>query len=126
MYSRDEVIRLAEFESYFHSAVYSDYVRNMPSTKLDVIKKAFERATGETIKDKLSCGICQLNFFRRAGKLYYESRDYYAKVDKEEQDAKDEAYKKELLKKRMARARAARKNKKEAEAMNEQHTLTQS
>ena len=78
MFTEEQIKELGQYETYFESAVIADYVRNIPSDKLAKILKIWEEASGEITKGKLTCGVCQLTFFKKVGKHYFKDKKYYA------------------------------------------------
>lgn len=74
MFDKKQIEALAPYESYFESAVIANYVRNIPADKISVIKNIWETASGEKVKEKLTCGACLLNFMKRVGQNYYKDK----------------------------------------------------
>ena len=74
MFNKKQIETLAPFESYFESATIANYVRNIPGDKISIIKQTWEEASGEKVKDKISCGACLLNFMKRVGQNYYKDK----------------------------------------------------
>ena len=83
MLSREQIERLKPYEEYFTSAVVANYIRNVPADKLDVIRTIWEEAGGEKKNGKMTCGVCQLNFFRKVGKQYFQDKKAYVREDAE-------------------------------------------
>lgn len=74
MFDKKQIEALAPYESYFESAVIANYVRNIPADKISVIKTIWETASGEKVKEKLTCGACLLSFMKRVGSNYYKDK----------------------------------------------------
>ena len=74
MFNKEQIKELAPYESYFESATIANYVRNIPGDKLATIKEIWEKASGEKVKEKLTCGVCLLNFIKRVGQNYYQDK----------------------------------------------------
>lgn len=74
MFDKKQIEVLAQFESYFESAVIANYVRNIPADKIQIVKEIWEKASGEKVKEKLTCGACLLNFMKRVGSNYYKDK----------------------------------------------------
>lgn len=74
MFNKKQIETLAPFESYFESATIANYVRNIPGDKISIIKQTWEEASGEKVKEKLTCGACMLNFIKRVGQNYYKDK----------------------------------------------------
>ena len=74
MFDKKQIEALAPFESYFESATIANYVRNIPVDKIQTIKDIWEKASGEKVKEKLTCGACLLNFMKRVGQNYYKDK----------------------------------------------------
>lgn len=74
MFDKEQIKRLQPYEEYFESATVANYVRNIPQDKLNTIKATWEEASGEKIKEKMSCGVCLLNFIKRVGQNYYKDK----------------------------------------------------
>lgn len=83
MLSREQIDRLKPYEEYFTSAVVANYIRNIPADKLNAIRTIWEEAGGEKNVGKMTCGVCQLNFFRKVGKQYFQDRKAYNNEDAE-------------------------------------------
>lgn len=93
MFTKEQIETLKEFEPYFRSATVANYVRNIQANKLQIIIENWERASGEIIKERMSCGVCQLNFFKRVGKQYFEDKKQYqeeSRKEREETQAQEE------------------------------------
>jgi len=74
MFDKKQIETLAPYESYFESATIANYVRNIPADKIATIKEIWEKASGEKVKEKLTCGACLLNFMKRVGQNYYKDK----------------------------------------------------
>lgn len=74
MFNKKQIETLAPYEEYFESATIANYVRNIPGDKLQVIKQTWEEASGEKVREKLTCGACLLNFMKRVGQNYYKDK----------------------------------------------------
>ena len=67
---------LAKYEPWFHSAVYSDYMRALWKSDFDILIPIYEKWTGAKAKGNMTCPKCKLNFIRELGKLYYKNKEY--------------------------------------------------
>lgn len=74
MFNKDQIKALQPYEEYFESATIANYVRNIPGEKIAIIKQTWEEASGEKVKEKLTCGACLLNFMKRVGQNYYKDK----------------------------------------------------
>lgn len=74
MFNKEQIKALQPYEEYFESATIANYVRNIPSDKIQIIKDTWEKASGEKVKEKLTCGACLLNFMKRVGQNYYKDK----------------------------------------------------
>lgn len=74
MFNKDQIKALQPYEEYFESATIANYVRNIPGEKISIIKQTWEEASGEKVKEKLTCGACLLNFMKRVGQNYYKDK----------------------------------------------------
>lgn len=74
MFDKKQIEALAPYQSYFESATIANYVRNIPADKIAIIKDIWEKASGEKVKEKLTCGACLLNFMKRVGTHYYKDK----------------------------------------------------
>lgn len=74
MFDKKQIEALAPYESYFESATIANYVRNIPADKIAIIKDIWEKASGEKVKERLTCGACLLNFMKRVGQNYYKDK----------------------------------------------------
>lgn len=81
MFSREQIETLKPYEEYFESATVANYVRNIPGNKTLIIKETWEKASGEIIREKLTCGVCLLNFIKKVGQHYYKDKEKYRKED---------------------------------------------
>lgn len=74
MFNKEQIKALEPFEEHFESATVANYVRNIPGDKITVIKTIWEEASGEKVREKLTCGACLLNFMKRVGQNYYKDK----------------------------------------------------
>jgi hypothetical protein len=74
MFNKDQIKALQPYEEYLESATIANYVRNIPSDKIQIIKQTWEEASGEKVKERLTCGACLLNFMKRVGQNYYKDK----------------------------------------------------
>ena len=74
MFNKKQIETLAPYEEYFETATVANYIRNIPSDKLAIIKSTWEEASGEVVREKLTCGACLLNFMKRVGQNYYKDK----------------------------------------------------
>lgn len=70
---------LEHYESWFHSAIYSDYTRALWKSDFDVMLPIYVKWTGTTPNINYNCSKCKLNFVKRLGKLYYKYKEEYEK-----------------------------------------------
>lgn len=75
MFNKEQIEALQPYEEYFVSATVANYVRNIPGDKLAKIKSTWETASGEKVKEKLTCGACLLNFIKRVGQNYFKDKE---------------------------------------------------
>ena len=74
MFNKEQIKALEPYEEYFESATIANYVRNIPGEKITTIKEIWEKASGEQVREKLTCGACLLNFMKRVGQNYYNDK----------------------------------------------------
>lgn len=74
---------LDHYESWFHSAIYSDYTKALWKSDFDVMLPIYVKWTGTTPNINYNCSKCKLNFVKRLGKLYYKYKEDYEKQSKE-------------------------------------------
>lgn len=74
MFNKKQIETLAPYEEYFETATVANYIRNIPGDKLAIIKSTWEEASGEVVREKLTCGACLLNFMKRVGQNYYKDK----------------------------------------------------
>lgn len=74
---------LDHYESWFHSAIYSDYTRALWKSDFDVMLPIYVKWTGTTPNINYNCSKCKLNFVKRLGKLYYKYKEDYEKQSKQ-------------------------------------------
>lgn len=74
MFNKEQIKALQPYEEYFESATVANYVRNIPGDKITAIKTIWEEASGEKVKEKLTCGACLLTFMKRVGQNYYKDK----------------------------------------------------
>lgn len=70
---------LQKYESWFHSAIYSDYIRALWKSDFDVLIPIYEKWTNIKVDTNFSCGKCKLNLIKKLGKLYYKNKEEYEK-----------------------------------------------
>lgn len=74
MFNKKQIETLAPYEEYFETATVANYIRNIPGDKLAIIKSTWEEASGEVVRERLTCGVCLLNFMKRVGQNYYKDK----------------------------------------------------
>ncbi len=74
MFNKKQIETLAPYEEYFETATVANYIRNIPGDKLAIIKSTWEEASGEVVRERLTCGACLLNFMKRVGQNYYKDK----------------------------------------------------
>lgn len=84
MFTKEQIKELAPYEEYFESATIANYVRNIPNEKITKIKEIWETASGEKVREKLTCGACLLNFIKRVGDNYYKDKNQKKNAKKKE------------------------------------------
>lgn len=65
---------LSRWESNFHSAVYSDYSRPLGKNEIDFMRDLYKEAQGDDVRVNISCSKCVLDFLKRMGSWYYQSK----------------------------------------------------
>lgn len=77
-FSLEELERLKEAESYFKTAVYSDYKR-ATTNKIDEMVIEVYTAAGGDGKFNRSCGVCSLHFYKKVGTKYFNDKEIVGK-----------------------------------------------
>lgn len=86
-FTKEEIEILKKGETAFKTAK-SNYKRATPYKQDEEICKIYEDATGEVLSHSWSCGRCSLTLYQKAGKKYFEDKEYYER--QEEEKAGDE------------------------------------
>ena len=76
---------LSKYESWFHSAIYSDYIRALWKADLDVMIPIYEKWTNKKVDTNFNCAKCKLNFIKKLGKLYYKNKEEIKNKEYEKQ-----------------------------------------
>lgn len=71
-YYKKELAVLEKYESYFRTALKSDYIRNLTDAQCDELLKIYERASGRKYPLCKRCGTSKLAFIKEVGKKYFE------------------------------------------------------
>lgn len=75
-YMEDDVFfTLSRYESWFLTAVRSDYMRALSDGSLGVIEAQWLRHTGRAVRVCRSCGRSVLGFVKRVGEAWFSERD---------------------------------------------------
>ena len=74
---KDDLEKLEKYESWFHSAVYANYIRALWADDINIMKEIYTKWTSTEISINGSCGKCKLAFVKELGKLYYKNKEIY-------------------------------------------------
>lgn len=70
----DEVLKtLEQYESYLHTAVYSNYVRTLPRKDAEILAAIYIKQGHP--KPNLSCSKCVLTMCQRLGRAYFSQKE---------------------------------------------------
>ena len=98
MFTREQIEELKPYEEYFCTATVANYVRNIPGDRIEKIKQIWTAASGEIIRERMTCGVCQLNFLKKVGKQYYKDKEHYEREMRNELASQSESVDQALAK----------------------------
>lgn len=84
---------LSKYESWFYTAVNSDYIRALWKDDFDVLVPIYEKWTNTKSDVTMNCSKCKLSFIKKLGKLYYKNKEEYANKSNSESREKEEPHK---------------------------------
>lgn len=62
---------LEDYKNDMLTAVFYEYIKNLPGSALREIERIYEEETGESLNTNFSCGHCTLTLLSRMGKQYF-------------------------------------------------------
>lgn len=62
---------LKKFEAEMITAVFADYVRNLPTADLMEMDRIYTEETGKNLRTNYGCSSCILKLLRQCGRLYF-------------------------------------------------------
>lgn len=80
-FNKKQLKTLQKQELNLKRAYKSNFKTHTMQWENDEVAKVYEEATGIKLKD-WSCPSCCLNNYKKVGKLYFESVEYYANLPK--------------------------------------------
>lgn len=83
-YTRQQVERLEKYRRTFETAVKSGFARNVGSVALKEIEEVYDEAYGSHYSYSSGCGICVLQFIKRAGEPFLKEAEIYRKMEENE------------------------------------------
>lgn len=77
-----------KYETEMITAVYHQYVRNLPMSVLREFERIAEEESGSPVKTNLGCGACILKLIKQVGKIYF--KDYPERIPEKKKEKKEE------------------------------------
>ena len=81
--TQEDMKALESYEYTFRTAIENGFARHFGSKQYTALKTIYERITGHKLNVNFSCPHCSLDFIKRLGKMYFEAKEHYAKVQTE-------------------------------------------
>lgn len=81
-FTREQIAILKPAEEYFNTVVHSHYKRASTVTLNELVADIYLQATGEQVARNWGCGSCVMTCYEKAGRLYYESKEYWEAMDR--------------------------------------------
>ena len=78
---KEDLNKLNKYESYFKTAINSDYCRALWKDDFDILTTIYKKWTGEEIITNMNCNTCKLKFMKKLGKLYFKYKEEYGKIE---------------------------------------------
>lgn len=75
MFSKEEMKMLEPMEVYFKQAVYHNYKRSTTSRETQMVSDLYNKVTGTNEHRNLTCGACVLTLFKKAGEIYFKTKE---------------------------------------------------
>lgn len=80
---------LSEYESFFYTAVNSDYVRALWKSDFEILIPIYEKWTNTKADVNVNgCGTCKLKFMKKLGTLYFQKKE---QLNNKEKNVKENA-----------------------------------
>lgn len=92
MFSKEQMKRLQEMgaEYHFTTITLSQFKRGTPLSYDNEIADMYDKATNTKIDRNWSCKSCAYHSYKKIADLYFESKKYYAKKEKEKEEKEAE------------------------------------
>lgn len=81
-FTREQIQLLKPAEEYFNTVVHSHYKRASYRELNELVADIYLQATGEQVARNWGCGSCVMTCYEKAGRLYYESKEYWEAMDR--------------------------------------------
>lgn len=90
-YTREQMKQLEDLDviNNFMTATVSDYKRGTLRSQDEKVADIYQAATGISPNRNFGCSVCSFRLYRDAGTLYYESKKFWEKYDKNKKDKKE-------------------------------------
>lgn len=83
-YTKEQIEKLEKYRRTFETAVKSGFARNVGSVALKEIEEVYDEAYGSHYSYSSGCGICVLQFIKRAGEPFLKESEIYRKMEENE------------------------------------------
>lgn len=83
-YTKEQIEKLEKYRRTFETAVKSGFARNVGSVALKEIEEVYDEAYGSHYSYSSGCGICVLQFIKRAGEPFLKEAEIYRKMEENE------------------------------------------
>lgn len=87
---KEELDKLEKYESFFRTAISSDYCRALWKDDFDVLIPIYKKWTGEEMVSNMNCGACKLKFMKKLGKLYFKYKEEYGTKSETNQEQSEQ------------------------------------
>ena len=78
---KEDLQILSKYESWFHSALYCDYIRALWDSDMAILITIYEKWTGQKANMNNACAKCKLEFMKKFGKLYYKNKEENMEIE---------------------------------------------
>lgn len=70
--NKNNIKFLSEFEADFITALFYDYTRMIPQSKLMEIDRIYAEESGQNLNTNYNCSNCILKLLKQTGKMYFK------------------------------------------------------
>lgn len=77
-FNKEQMDKLVKLEKIFNQAYYHAYKHSTTSRDNDMVNDILNEVTGVKEKRNMSCGICVLKMYQKAGEIYFRTKEMFS------------------------------------------------